>query len=340
MWGPDRRTVLGGLGASLLAGCAADSQRALAPLKRDDDLIWGANGHPFRAYPDIPLETQIRLVRELGMTHYRIGSHDERMAGLKSIADDHGVTLLPIIHADGPFEEKTAQQLYDDSFARALGSTRLYRGQFAVWELGNELESFAIIQPCEMRDDGTQYPCEWGPAGGVNPEDYYGPRWEKVSAALAGLLDGARKGDPDAKYAIGTAGWGHLGAFERWKSDGLDWDITVWHDYETVTEEYLEHLAGFGKPIWITEFNAGGGGFETEEENARLLTERIAYYRAMREKYRVDAAFIYELLDEPYWDDFEGKMGLYRVAMNDDEDWEVGEPKPAGRAVMDALKTP
>ena len=332
---PDRRTLLGGLGASLLTACAGD--KVLAPTRREGDLIWGANGHPFQAYPDISLETQIRLVRELGLTHYRIGSHDEKLAGLKSVADAHGVTLLPIIHADGPFDEKTPKQLYDDSFARARWRTRRYRGQFSVWELGNELESFAIIKPCEMRDDGTQYPCEWGPAGGMRPIDYYGPRWEKVSAALAGLLDGAREGDPDAKYAIGTAGWGHLGAFERWKSDGLDWDISVWHDYETVRESFLEHIASFGKPIWITEFNAGGGGFETEDDNAVMLSERIAYYRSIREKYRVEAAFIYELLDEPYWDDFEGKMGLYRVARNARNKWEVGEPKPAGLAVMEAM---
>lgn len=338
MQGQDRRSFLAGLGAaSLLAACAGDSRRALTPLKREGDLIWGVNGHPFQAYPDIPLETQIRLVRELGMTHYRIGSHDEKMARLKTIADQHGVTLLPIIHPDGPLKEKTPEQLYRDSYNRARWRTRRYRGQFAIWELGNELENHAIIKPCEMRDDGTQYPCEWGPAGGMYKLDYYGPRWEKVSASLAGLLDGAREGDPDAKYAIGTAGWGHLGAFERFVEDGLEWDITIWHDYEQVRESFLETLAGYGKPIWITEFNAGGGGFETEEDNARMLTERIAYYRSMREKYRVDAAFIYELLDEPYWDDFEGKMGLYRVHKNDEDRWEVGEPKPAGRAVMRAL---
>ena len=339
MRGHDRRRVLAGLGAAgLLAGCAADSRRTLPPLRREDDLVWGVNGHPFQAYPGIPLETQIRLVRGLGMTHYRIGSKDDGLSRIRPIADRHGVTLLPIIHADGPMKEKTPKQLYDDSFERARWRTRRYRGQYAVWELGNELESFAIIKPCEMRDDGTQYPCEWGPAGGMRPIDYYGPRWEKVSAALKGLLDGAKEGDPDARRAIGTAGWGHLGAFERWKSDGLDWEITVWHDYETVREDFLEHLASFGKPIWITEFNAGGGGFETEEENARMLTGRIDYYRAMREKYRVEAAFIYELLDEPYWDDFEGKMGLYRMQGNGEDGWRAGELKPAGRAVIEALR--
>lgn len=309
----------------------------LAPLRRNDDLIWGANGHPFRAYPDISYDTQIRLVRELGMTHYRIGWHYEKLAELKQVADRYGVTLLPIIHPDGPLDEKTPQQLYEDSFSRARWLTRRYRGQFPVWELGNELENFAIIEACEMRDDGTQYPCEWGPAGGMDALDYYGPRWVKVSAALSGLLDGAREGDPDAKYAIGTAGWGHLGAFERFVEDGLEWDITIWHDYEQVRESFLEVLAGYGKPIWITEFNAGGGGFETEEDNARMLTERIAYYRSMRTKYRVEAAFIYELLDEPYWDDFEGKMGLYRVQKNDKDRWQVSGLKPAGEAVQKAL---
>lgn len=336
MRGQNRRDVLAGLGASLVAGCAGD--HALAMPARPDDLIWGVNGHPFQAYPDIPLETQIELVRALGMSHYRVGTRNDGLARLNPIAKKHGISLLPIIHPDGPLDEKTPKQLYDDCFERARWLTRRHRGQFKVWELGNEVESFAIIQPCEMRDDGTQYPCEWGPAGGVEAEDYFGPRWAKVSASIRGLLDGAAEGDPDAKRAIGTAGWGHLGAFERWKADGLDWDITVWHDFETVRETYLEKLASYGKPIWITEFNAGGGGFETEEKNAAMLSDRIAYYRAMRTKYGLEAAFIYELLDEPYWDDFEGKMGLYRVDGSAEDGWRVGELKPAGAAVMDALK--
>jgi len=43
------------------------------------------------------------------------------------------------------------------------------------------------------------------------------------------------------------------------------------------------------------------------------------------------------LLDEPYWSDFEGKMGLYRVNGSSAAGWSVGEPKPVGRAVMEAL---
>ena len=66
-----------------------------------------------------------------------------------------------------------------------------------------------------MQDDGKQYDCAWGPAGGVGPLEYYGPRWQKVSAVLKGLSEGAAAADPAVLKAMGTAGWGHLGAFER-----------------------------------------------------------------------------------------------------------------------------
>lgn len=304
------------------------------------DLIWGVNGHPFQAYPGIPFDTQLKLVKDLGCTHYRVGTRNNGLDRLYPLAQQHRVTLLPILHPEIDLETRTPEAIYDHCLERARSIAGQHKGRFPVWELGNELENFAIIQPCEMRDDGTEYPCEWGPAGGVGPLDYYGPRWEKVSAAIAGLLDGAKQGDPAAKRAIGTAGFGHLGAFERWRQDGLDWEITVWHDYERVSEAYLETLAGHGKPIWITEFNAGAWNAVSEEDNARQLKDRIAYYRSVASKYRVEAAFIYELLDEPYWSGPEAKMGLYRVDGSEEDGWRAGKIKPAGQAVKDALTPP
>ena len=183
---------------------------------------------------------------------------------------------------------------------------------------------------------------EWGPAGGVGPLEYFGPRWKKVSAMLKGLAEGVGKADPRALRAMGTAGFGHLGAFVRMAQDDIPWEITVWHDYETVTEEFLEKLASYGKPIWITEFNAGGGGEFTHEQNAEMIAERIAYYRKVREQYQVTAAFFYELLDEPYWgDNFEARMGLAslkRAKEDSDHLWKIDAIKPQGVAVRDALK--
>lgn len=326
-----RRTLLaGGLAAALSAPVAGATR---------SDLVWGVNGHPFTAYPGIPLEQQLDLARELGMTSYRVnGGGVADFERILPLAEARGITVLPILEVDGISESTPIDEIRRRAHAHGLAMSRHFRGRIPVWELGNELESVAIIQPCEIRDDGTKYPCEWGPAGGVGPLEYVGARWAGVSAVLSGLSTGVAEGDPKALRAMGTAGWGHLGAFERMAQDGLSWDISVWHDYEGVSEAYLAKIASYGKPIWITEFNAGGGGFATPQENARQLAARIAYYRRMRERYRIEAAHVYELLDEPYWADFEAHMGLYTVKRDKARGWRVGPPKPAATAVKRALR--
>ncbi len=300
-------------------------------------MIWGVNGHPFTAYPDIAYEKQLDLVRELGMTQYRVAARSDGLNRLRPLAQQRGITLLPIIHAESGWENRGTDALYNESFNKARTISRAHRGQFPVWECGNELENYAIIQPCEYRDDNSQYPCEWGPGGGVDPLDYVGERWEKVSAVVRGLVDGVGEGDPDAKRAIGTSGFGHIGAFERWRDDGVEWDITVWHDYEQISEDFLQTLSGYGKPIWITECNAGAWNAVSEEDNARQLADRIAYYREVGGRYGLDAVFIYELLDEPYWSGPESKMGLYHVEGSNAAGWRVGTPKPAALAVQNKL---
>src|SRR5262249_32115031 len=115
--------------------------------------------------------------------------------------------VLPVI-TPGNLDERTPQELYKHAFDLAVALTSRFKNDVRVWELGNEMENYAIIKPCEKRDDGTQYPCEWGPASGRDTLDYYGPRWAKVSAVLKGLSDGVISVDPTIRKAMGTAGWG------------------------------------------------------------------------------------------------------------------------------------
>lgn len=332
-----RRTIIAG---GLAAGAALATTAAC--FAQSDRFIFGANGHPFTAYPGIPFIQQLDLLRELGATHYRVNLRgDGSIAALDellALARERDIIVLPIVGPDVDLDRDSAPFIRRAAYDIGRSMAERYGRRVPVWELANELESYAIIQPCEMRDDGTQYPCEWGPAGGVGPGEYFGPRWAKVSAILAGLSEGVAAGNRRALRAMGTAGWGHLGAFDRMTQDGIAWDISVWHDYQTVSEEYLGILAGHGKPIWITEFNAAsGGGEHSEEENAAALTERIAYYRSVGVRYGVRAAFIYELLDEPYWgDDFEARMGLYTLEQVDGA-WRVGRPKAAAAAVRAAI---
>lgn len=288
------------------------------------DLQWGVNGHPFTAYPDISFEQQLDYVRDLGMTSYRVNvSSLDHMAGLAALvkqAKARGIDILPVITPDLDLDAETAGDLYAKSYAMAVTLVSRFRDDIRVWELGNEMEIHALITACEMRDDGTQYDCSWGTAGGDDPSHYFTPRWKQVSAVLRGLSDGAEAADPTIRKAMGTAGWGHTGAFERMKADGIDWDISVWHHYGDDLKRPLEYLRQFGKPVWITEFNRSSE--KGEQDQADGLLDMMRQFRDLRAEYRIEAAHIYELLDEPYWaPSFEAVMGLVRLRKTEDGRW-------------------
>lgn len=307
------------------------------------DIIWGVNGHPFTAYPDIPLEQQLDLTKELGVAYYRVNlgrqGTVERLAQLVNMAHARGIRILPILQPPVSLENDSAEDIYRIAYNYGHTYASAFKGRMPVWELENELEIFALIKPCEMRDDGTQYPCEWGIAGGVGPLEYYGPRWEKVSASLKGLSDGVKAGDPDALRAIGTAGWGHTGAFYRLVEDGVEWDISVWHVYQTGPENEwaMEKLLSFDKPIWITEYNHPLGSQESEQAQADGVRAFMRWVQFNYERYNIQSVQFYELLDEPYWSDFEAGMGLYFVARGSGR-WQATEPKLAFDVIKDFIR--
>lgn len=297
------------------------------------DLVWGVNGHPFTAHPGIPYEVQLDHIRDLGMKTYRVNvsslDHEPALAHLIALAKPRGIDILPVLTPPLDLAKTDAETLYKQAKAFARYFVSRFKDDVRVWELGNELEVFAIITACEMQDDGVQYNCAWGPAGGVGPLEYYGPRWAKVRAVLKGLSEGTKSVDPAIRKAIGTAGWGHLGAFERMKADGIEWDISVWHMYGQDPEPAFKIITGYGKPIWVTELNHPLGSQDGEVEQAQGLHALMDRLRALRETYKVEAVQIYELLDEPYWaPNFEAFMGLVRVG-KDGGQWAVSGVKPA-----------
>ncbi|MDH4989435.1 DUF4214 domain-containing protein [Aquamicrobium lusatiense] len=289
-----------------------------------EDLRWGVNGHPFTAYPDISFAQQLDYVRDLGMTSYRVNvSSLDHTAGLPALVKEakaRGIDILPVLTPDLDLDTETAGDLYAKSYAMAMTLVSRFSDDIRVWELGNEMEIHALISACEMRDDGTQYDCSWGTAGGDDPSHYFTPRWKKVSAVLRGLSDGTEAADPTIRKAMGTAGWGHTGAFERMKMDGIDWDISVWHHYGDDLKRPLDYLRTLGKPVWITEFNRSGE--KGEQDQADGLLEMMRQFRELGAEYRIEAAHIYELLDEPYWaPSFEATMGLVRLRKTDEGRW-------------------
>ncbi|MFB9983895.1 DUF4214 domain-containing protein [Mesorhizobium kowhaii] len=310
------------------------------------DLLWGVNGHPITAYPGIPLERQLDFIRDLGLKSYRVNvtSEDnaETLANLVDAGKARGIEILPVITpAAIDLDKDSPEELYEKTRKLAVTLGTRFKNDIRVWELGNEMENYAIIKPCEKRDDGSQYPCGWGPAGGTGALDYYGPRWVKVSAVLKGLSDGMTEVDPGIRKAIGTAGWGHTGAFARMKRDGIAWDISVWHMYGDDPEWAFREIAGYGKPIWVTEFNNPYGSQRSERQQADGIKQTMTRLRELTQKYKVEAAHIYELIDETYWaPGFEANMGLVRLAAASDGKWRIGEPKPAYKTVRDFTRGP
>jgi len=329
------------LGWLLAAGAALPASAQSA----SPDLIWGVNGHPLASYPGVTTEQQLDYIKALGMTSYRVDvaglDQASALARLVRTAKARGIDILPVITPRLNLDKATAADLYAAARRLAVGLIGPLKDDVRVWELGNELENYAIIKACEMRDDGVQYNCAWGPAGGVSPLEYYGPRWAKVSAVLKGLSDGAIAVDPAIRKAIGTAGWGHIGVFERLAQDGIAWDISVWHMYGQDPEWALKTLARFKKPIWVTEFNNPAGSRDGAREQADGLVRAMVRLRQLRSAYRIEAAHVYELMDETYWaPSFEAHMGLVGLVKGGPGGWTPGAPKPAFAAVQRLIALP
>ena len=307
------------------------------------EILWGVNGHPLVNYPGVSFQQQLDYVRELGMKSYRVNVSELSQIGpLRHLVDQaaaRGITILPVLTPGLDLDHETPKALRHKAYDFAFTLVSSFKGQIPVWELGNELENYAIVKPCEMLDNGTQYNCSWGPAGGISALDYFGPRWSKVSAVLRGLSEGTHAADANVRRAIGSAGWGHVGMFERIKADGIDWDISVWHMYGQDPEWAFKLLAQYGRPIWVTEFNNPEGSVQGEERQAQGLRRAMARLSELHKRYHVEAAQIYELLDEAYWgESFEAHMGLVGLERTEAGGWRAGKRKPAFEAVKEQIR--
>lgn len=322
--------------------CAALLSLNLFAASAHAEFIWGINGHPLNAYSGVSPQQQLDYVKDLGLNSYRVNisevSQIEALREVVELAKTRSITILPVITPSFDLSQGVASDLEKQSYDLAYAIITAFKGEIAVWELGNEMENFAIIKPCERRDDGAIYNCSFGPAGGKSALDYYGPRWEKVSAVLKGLSNGSRAADPKIRRAIGTAGWGHTGAFERIEKDGIGWEISVWHQYGLDPEWAFQVLAGYKRPIWVTEFNHPLGSQKSDKAQSVGLTGLVARLRQLRRAYNVEAAFIYQLMDESYFaPDYEAHMGLVQLVKDETGHWTPGPLKPAYDAVKEAI---
>jgi hypothetical protein len=122
-------------------------------------------------------------------------------------------------------------------------------------------------------------------------------------------------------------------------ADGIKWDISVWHMYGQDPEPPFKFLAQFKHPIWVTEFNHPRGSESGLQQQADGLKRWMLRLRELQATYNVEAAHIYELLDETYWaPNFEAVMGLVRLVPDGRGGWRTGEPKPAYHTVKEVIR--
>ncbi len=315
-------------------------------LGADHPVLWGVTGHPGaqEGYREVPVAEQLNLLAELGATWYRCdwseGSLESGRAEFEQLLNEaarHGMHLLPILFPTvGATSDAAPQAIREAAFRFGRTIAERYRGRITHYELANERDNFAMIHKGEVDRAGKVW--EWGDPNGDQPEHFEEGRYQKVKAEIIGLQEGIKAGDPAARTIVNSGGWLHYGFFERLvREDHVAFDILGWHWYSDMGElgrahvgvEVNEILRGFGKPIWVTELNRRGGNLGgTDKEQCDYLAQSA--HRAMTLP-GIEAFFVYELLDEPYFgpDNPESYYGLVRLDRKDPPRWHIGDKKPA-----------
>jgi len=140
---------------------------------------------------------------------------------------------------------------------------------------------------------------------------------------------------------VDDAGWCHYGFLQILWEDGARWDITAFHWYSN--EGNFEHTgcedganvaaihAAFGLPVRITEYNSKAAATNDDPAaEAGWISAFMTQVHSVANKYRIEGAFVYELLDEPNLSGMESHFGIF------DSD---GKPKEASKAMRSVLKS-
>jgi hypothetical protein len=331
---------------------------ASATLQAAEPVQWGINGHPLtqEGYWQVPLDEQLDLVKESGATWYRISfgfdayrANTARFDELLEKAGKRNLKLLPVLMPPKGFYDgsKPLAEIQQESIAFGKEMAARYKGRITHWELGNELDSFAMIKKGETTRGGKVWKWDGAPDG-KSPEDYETTRYERCREFFKSLGQGIKQADPKALTMIDTAGWLHYGFLQRLKEDGADdFNIVAWHWYSemgpltAVSKDKIDVIKilkdGFGKPIWLTEINRRDGSKGGKEDaQAEYLSGAVA---ELSKHPDIHAVFLYELLDEPYFGESgESFYGLATVTKATGK-WRIDRKKPAFEAVRKLTAT-
>jgi len=295
-------------------------------LAQESSIMWGAVGHSrghvnsvWYPYKKISRWDQFELIEKFGGKAYRTSCSDIDCDNLIKIAAQKRMVFLRSIEIQ-PIATMNEDENYWRAYNYAYPEVKKHKGRIQYFEAGNELDNWA--KPKNL---------------GVGPLMYDSDRYVLVRGFLRGLIDGIRAGDSSAKVLVNSTGWCHYGFMKQLWGDGVRWDITAVHWYEAFGDfesgcrgtNVASIYASFGRPIWFTEFNSNVAAKENDpDRSAKWIESFVKRTRELAPKYNIQAAFVYELLDEPQ------KQGAERYFGIADED---GNPKAPWHALKKAI---
>jgi hypothetical protein len=318
----------------------------LKSAREGKPFAWGINGHPVaqEGYFQVPIARQLDLVHELGAGWYRTDWGAEafhrntaRFDELLAEAERQKIRLLPVIFApNGRSRDATPEEIRAAARAFAREVAGRYKGRITHWELGNELDNYAMVRKGEETPSGKLW--QWGDPDGSSRDNYEESRYQRAKAEIMGLYEGVKAADPTALTMVDTGGWLHYGFTDRLlHEDHVPFDILAWHWYSGMGDmtkvqgkfDLLARLAGYGKPLWITEINRNDGSMDGQEKEQAEYVGRAA--TQLHSNPAIAALFIYELLDEPYFGqkNAEAHYGLVKIVRNKKNMWQVERNKEA-----------
>lgn len=272
-------------------------------LKRK--FTYGINGHPLtqESYSG-NLNLQIDLIKELNSKFYRVDLavdstgkviNEKKFMELITATRKNGIKLLPVLSLNRHiYDTKSMYNTYKEGIIYGTNFVKRYKAYFDYYEVGNE-EDNHIILSAEVDGDKAEH--------------YDISKPKKIMPYLRGICEAIKKEDLSAKIII-NGGWVHYGFFELLKLHRVNYDIIGYHGYSEMGDmnnarknfgNVIDTLyKKFRKSIWITEVNIRNGSLMKQDRVANEWF--IRNLRFLYNNSHVGAVFIYELLDEPAFD--------------------------------------
>ena len=279
---------------ALISAVGALSSSVGAAATVNTQFGWGAVGHNeynsydmTKPYSKIPVTEQMKLLTSTGMSWIRTNCQSISCPQVISAAAASGVTVLK---STGGTPDATLDEAGNYAAAYSFAISGGHNQSFKYYEAGNELDNW-------VGGNGGD---------GSTRAQYNAARYLQARGFVRGLIDGLHAANPGAKVVVADAGWCHYGFLDMLWQDGVQWDITGVHWYSD--QGNIEHAgcnktnvaakhAAFGLPVWITEYNAKIADSDPVLQ-AAWISGFITQIKSVATTYNIQAAFVYELLDE------------------------------------------